>query len=84
MSDENAVIWTGIVKVQRPIMETGGNYTMCLVYNLDRSILGHLEMNDEAIKLMFPDGELKTYWLAEQRRPGRLLLTEQLFSEQDW
>lgn len=74
--------WQGIVKIQRPLA-TNGSYTSCLVYNEERSVQSHMELDEEQMAYTFPNGEPKTYWEAQLKWSGELVISK-LVEEQPW
>lgn len=80
--DPNKIRWTGIVKVQRPIV-TNGSYCNCLIYNEERSIQTELEMHPAQMKIVFKDDALKVYMNAQLKWSGIIQLLDQV-EEQAW
>lgn len=72
-----------ICKFQRPLFSTAGsNYI--LVYNEDRSLSVQMEMRDNEIEALFPDKELKTYWLCRINQKTKMLEPIEQVEEQEW
>lgn len=71
-----------IFKFQRPIV-TDDPSEPILVYNKDESIINQLTVSEDILNVLFPGGELKTYWLCKPRKNGMLELLEWEL-EQDW
>ena len=72
-----------ICKFQRPLFTSDGDLSKVLVYNEDRSFMMQQEMDEEDMKEIFPDDELKTYWACVPDEDGYLVPMERL-EEQDW
>lgn len=71
-----------IFKFQRPIT-TDDPSEPVLVYNKDRSIMNQLSVPEDMMEVLFPNSELKTYWLCKPHKDGMLELLEWEL-EQDW
>lgn len=71
-----------IFKFQRPII-TDDPSEPILVYNKDQSIMNQLSVPEDMMKVLFPDGELKSYWRCKPCKDGMLELLEWEM-EQDW
>lgn len=71
-----------IFKFQRPIITDDPSMPI-LVYNEDASIINQLVVSEDMMKVLFPDGGLKSYWRCKPRKDGMLELLEWEL-EQDW
>lgn len=71
-----------IFKFQRPIITSDPSEPI-LVYNKDASIINQLTVSDDILNVLFPGGELKTYWLCKPHKNGILELLEWEL-EQNW
>ena len=50
-----------ICKFQRPLFSSGG-VNAIFIYNEERDFEQQMEMADEEVDALFPNGEFKTYW----------------------
>ena len=73
----------GIVKVQRPLFHSGGDMNELLIYNKDRSIETLMSVDEGIMRELFPNDELKTYWLAEGEDGGMLNFLERV-EDKEW
>ena len=72
-----------IFKLQRPIASNHG-MNFALVYNESLTIYEELPTTKKLVKQLFPNKELKTYWLETYNKKTKMIsLTEQV-EEQDW
>ena len=71
-----------IFKFQRPIM-TNNKSEPILVYNKDRSILNQLVVSKRIMKILFPGGSVKEYWLCVKHKDG-ILEPIVWVEEQEW
>ena len=72
-----------ICKFQRPLFDSRGEMNNVLAYNETRDFEMIVPLDDEAMEEIFPNDELKTYWVCEPDKKGYLHPIKQL-EEQDW
>lgn len=72
-----------IVKFQRPLV-TNGSYQEILLYNEDRSLDMMMELRNDEIEALFPNDEIRTYWLCRINQKTKMLEPIKQVEEQRW